>query len=113
MKPDVEFAEGLYTIITSFVGDVKTVKALEDYYLSNKQAIAIMRKNSEELYVKLVSQFKEQKDAINTNTVRQEHTHQVAGGEGQRITKEEADRRRKERIAELSKTHPSAGFWKK
>ena len=58
MKPDVEFAEGLYTIITSFVGDLKTVKALEDYYLSNKQAIAIMRKNSEELYVKLVSQFK-------------------------------------------------------
>ena len=113
MKPDVEFAEGLYTIITSFVGDLKTVKALEHYYLSNKQAIAIMRKNSEELYVKLVSQFKEQKDAINTNTVRQEHTHQVTGGEGQRITEQEDQRRRKERARQLAESHPSARFWKR
>ena len=113
MKPDVEFAEGLYTIIAGFMDGPKTVKELESYYLKNKTAITSMRKNSEELYVKLVSQFKEQKDAINTNTVRQEHTHQVAGGEGQRITEQEDQRRRKERARQLAESHPSARFWKR
>tara|TARA_R100000388_G_C7108620_1_gene95509 strand:- start:80 stop:421 length:342 start_codon:yes stop_codon:yes gene_type:complete len=113
MKPESEYAKDIYSLIVGFIDGPKTVNELETYYLKNKTAINSMRKNSEELYQKLVGKFKEQKDAINSDRLRQGHTDKVAGGEGQRITKEEADRRRKERIAELSKTHPSAGFWKK
>ena len=113
MKPDLEFAEGVYTIITGFMNGADSVQSLESYYLTNKKAIATMRVHSEEHYQKLIQSFKEAKDAINTNTVRQGNTDQVAGGERQRTSKEEADRRRKERIARMSKTHPSARFWKK
>jgi hypothetical protein len=113
MKPDLEFAEGVYTIITGFMNGADSVQSLESYYLTNKKAIATMRVHSEEHYQKLIQSFKEAKDAINTNTVRQGNTDQVAGGERQRATEEEADRRRKERIARMSKTHPSARFWKK
>jgi hypothetical protein len=113
MKPDLEFAEGVYTIITGFIGGPMTTNQLESYYLSNKKAIATMKEHSEEHYQKLIQSFKEAKDAINSDRVRQGHTDQVTGGEGQRTSKEEADRRRKERIARMSKTHPSARFWKK
>jgi hypothetical protein len=113
MKPDLEFAEGIYTIITGFVDGADSVQSLESYYLANKNAIATMKKHSEEHYQKLIQSFKEAKDAINSNRVRQGHTDKVAWGEGQRTSKEEADRRRKERIARMSKTHPSARFWKK
>ena len=113
MKPDLEFAEGVYTIITGFMDGPETVNQLESYYLSNKKTIATMRQHSEELYQKLVSEFKEQKHAINTNRIRQGHTDQVAGGEGQRTTEEEDKRSRKERARQLAESHPSARFWKR
>ena len=113
MKPESEYAKDIYRLIVGFIDGPKTVNELETYYLKNKTAITSMRKNSEELYQKLVGKFKEQKDAINSDRLRQGHTDKVAGGEGQRTSKEEADRRRKERMARMSKTHPSARFWKK
>tara|TARA_R110001599_G_scaffold78982_1_gene214293 strand:+ start:411 stop:752 length:342 start_codon:yes stop_codon:yes gene_type:complete len=113
MKPDTEFAEGVYTIITGFMDGAKSVKSLESYYLTNKKAIATMRVHSEEHYQKLIQSFKEAKDAINTNRLRQEHTDKVAGGEGQRATEQEDQRSRKERARKLSESHPSARFWKR
>jgi hypothetical protein len=113
MKPDLEFAEGVYTIITGFMNGADSVQSLESYYLTNKKAIATMRVHSEEHYQKLIQSFKEAKDAINTNTVRQGNTDQVAGGERQRATEEEDQRSRKERARKLSESHPSARFWKR
>ena len=113
MKPDLEFAEGVYTIITGFMNGADSVQSLESYYLTNKKAIATMRVHSEEHYQKLIQSFKEAKDAINTNTVRQGNTDQVAGGEGQRVTEQEDQRSRKERARQLAESHPSARFWKR
>ena len=113
MKPDLEFAEGVYTIITGFMDGANSVQSLESYYLTNKKAIATMREHSEEHYQKLIQSFKEAKDAINTNTVRQGHTDKVTGGEGQRATEQEDQRSRKERARQLAESHPSARFWKR
>jgi hypothetical protein len=113
MKPDLEFAEGIYTIITGFVDGVDSVQSLESYYLANKNAIATMKRHSEEHYQKLIQSFKEAKDEINTNRLRQEHIDKVTGGEGQRVTEQEDQRSRKERARQLAESHPSARFWKR
>tara|TARA_R100000781_G_scaffold48724_1_gene32474 strand:- start:92 stop:433 length:342 start_codon:yes stop_codon:yes gene_type:complete len=112
MKPDQELAEGIYSIVAGFIDGPKTVNELESYYLNNKTAITTMKHHSEELYQKLISKFKEQKDAINSDRVRQETTDRFGRREGQATTEQEKKHNRAERIRELSKNHPSAGFWK-
>ena len=47
-------------ILVSFL-DLKSVKSLEDYWLSNVEAIDIIKNNDKELYEKLISKFKEKK----------------------------------------------------
>ena len=54
----------VYMILVSFL-DLKSVKSLEDYWLSNVEAIDIIKNNDKELYEKLISKFKEKKDEIN------------------------------------------------
>ena len=56
-------------ILVSFL-DLKSVKSLEDYWLSNVEAIDIIKNNDKELYEKLISKFKEKKDEINLIAIR-------------------------------------------
>jgi len=113
MKPDVEFAEGIYTLIIGFLFGITTIRSLEKYYRSNISAIQTMRDIDKELYNKLIDKFKEQRHAITTDRLRQEHTHQADGREGPPATSEEEKRSRKERARQLAESHPSARFWKR
>ena len=72
-----------------------------------------MRNIDKELYNKLIDKFKEQRHAITTARLRQEHTHQADGREGSPATSEEDKRSRKERARQLAESHPSARFWKR
>ncbi len=113
MNSDQEFAAGIYTLITGFLSGTDTDHSLEKYYKNNISAIHAMRDIDKELYNKLIDKFKEQRHAITTDRLRQEHTHQADGGEGPPAASEEEKRSRKERARKLSESHPSARFWKR
>jgi len=110
---DQEFAEGIYTLIIGFLSGTDTDHSLEKYYKNNISAIHAMRDIDKELYNKLIDKFKEQRHAITTDRLRQEHTHQADGREGPPATSEEEKRSRKERARQLAESHPSARFWKR
>jgi len=110
---DQEFAEGIYTLIIGFLSGTDTDYSLEKYYKNNISAIHAMRDIDKELYNKLIDKFKEQRHAITTDRLRQEHTHQADGREGPPATSEEEKRSRKERARQLAESHPSARFWKR
>jgi len=113
VNSDQEFAEGIYTLITGFLSGIDTNYSLEKYYKNNISAIHAMRDIDKELYNKLIDKFKEQRHAITTDRLRQEHTHQADGREGPPATSEEEKRSRKERARQLAESHPSARFWKR
>mgnify|MGYP003145692944 CR=1 FL=1 len=113
MNSDQEFAEGIYTLIIGFLSGTDTDHSLEKYYKNNISAIHAMRNIDKELYNKLIDKFKEQRHAITTDRLRQEHTHQADGREGPPATSEEEKRSRKERARQLAESHPSARFWKR
>jgi hypothetical protein len=113
VNSDQEFAEGIYTLITGFLSGTDTDYSLEKYYKNNISAIHAMRDIDKELYNKLIDKFKEQRHAITTDRLRQEHTHQTDGREGPPATSEEEKRSRKERARQLAESHPSARFWKR
>jgi hypothetical protein len=113
VNSDQEFAEGIYTLITGFLSGTDTDHSLEKYYKNNISAIHAMRNIDKELYNKLIDKFKEQRHAITTDRLRQEHTHQADGREGPPATSEEEKRSRKERARQLAESHPSARFWKR
>jgi hypothetical protein len=113
VNSDQEFAEGIYTLIIGFLSGTDTDHSLEKYYKNNISAIHAMRDIDKELYNKLIDKFKEQRHAITTDRLRQEHTHQADGREGPPATSEEEKRSRKERARQLAESHPSARFWKR
>tara|TARA_R110000782_G_scaffold30678_1_gene76222 strand:+ start:291 stop:632 length:342 start_codon:yes stop_codon:yes gene_type:complete len=113
VNSDQEFAKGIYILITGFLSGIDTNYSLEKFYKTNISAIHTMRDIDTELYNQLIDKFKEQRHAINTDRLRQEHTHQADGREGPRATEEEDKRSRKERARQLAESHPSARFWKR
>ena len=103
----------VYIILVSFL-DLKSVKSLEDYWLSNVEAIDIIKNNDKELYEKLISKFKEKKDEINL----------IANGKREGLDDKSLKRlrdaqarlekqRRQRRSGRYSEHHPNARFWKK
>ena len=103
----------VYMILVSFL-DLKSVKSLEDYWLSNVEAIDIIKNNDKELYEKLISKFKEKKDEINL----------IANGKREGLDDKSLKRlrdaqarlekqRRQRRSGRYSEHHPNARFWKK
>ena len=107
------FAESIYTIIVSFV-DLKSVEALENYWLSNTDAINIIKNTDNDLYLKLISKFKEQKDAINSTAHRETKSLDDKSLERARKTKTRLESKRGQgRGGRYTEHHPNAGFWKK
>ena len=112
MNSDQEFAEGVYEIITAFLSGIETIKSLEKYYRNNISAIHSIKEIDPQLYNKLINKFKEERHAINTDTIRQDGSNKTTRRERQTTPEEKAKRARETRIGEYRASHPSAGFWK-
>ena len=103
----------VYMILVSFL-DLKSVKSLEDYWLSNVEAIDIIKNNDKELYEKLISKFKEKKDEI--NLIANRKTEGLDDKSVERLRDAQArleKQRRQRRSGRYSEHHPNARFWKK
>jgi len=103
----------VYMILVSFL-DLKSVKSLEDYWLSNVEAIDIIKNNDKELYEKLISKFKEKKDEI--NLITNGKTEGLDDKSVERLRDAQArleKQRRQRRSGRYSEHHPNARFWKK
>ena len=99
-------------ILVSFL-DLKSVKSLEDYWLSNVEAIDIIKNNDKDLYEKLISKFKEKKDEI--NLVTNGKTEGLDDKSVERLRDAQArleKQRRQKRSGRYSEHHPNARFWK-
>ena len=114
MSEDMQsFAESIYKIIVSFV-DLKSVESLEKYWLSNADAINIIKTTDNDLYEKLISKFKEQKDAI--NLVANGKTESLDDKSVERLRETETrleEQRRQRASSRYTEHHPNARFWKK
>ena len=103
----------VYMILVSFL-DLKSVKSLEDYWLSNVEAIDIIKNNDKALYEKLISKFKEKKDEI--NLIANGKTEGLDDKSVERLRDAQArleKQRRQRRSSRYSEHHPNARFWKK
>ena len=112
MNSDQKFAEGVYEIITAFLSGIETIKSLEKYYRNNISAINAIKEIDLKLHKQLINKFKEERHAINTDTVRQDPADKTTRRERQTTPEEKAKRARETRIGEYRASHPSAGFWK-
>ena len=100
-------------ILVSFL-DLKSVKSLEDYWLSNVEAIDIIKNNDKELYEKLISKFKEKKDEINLIAIRKTEGLDDKSVERLRETETRIESETGQRGGGgYSEHHPNARFWKK
>ena len=100
-------------ILVSFL-DLKSVKSLEDYWLSNVEAIDIIKNNDKELYEKLISKFKEKKDEINLIAIRKTEGLDDKSVERLRDAQARLEKQgRQKRGNRYSEHHPNARFWKK
>ncbi len=103
----------VYMILVSFL-DLKSVKSLEDYWLSNVEAIDIIKNNDKELYEKLISKFKEKKDEINLIANRKTEGLDDKSVERLRDAQARLEKQgRQRRGGRYSEHHPNARFWKK
>ena len=99
-------------ILVSFL-DLKSVKSLEDYWLSNVEAIDIIKNNDKELYEKLISKFKEKKDEINLIAIRKTEGLDDKSVERLRDAQARLEKQgRQKRGSRYSEHHPNARFWK-
>ena len=97
-------------ILVSFL-DLKSVKSLEDYWLSNVEAIDIIKNNDKELYEKLISKFKEKKDEINLIAIRKTEGLDDKSVERLRDAQARLEKQgRQKRGSRYSEHHPNARF---
>ena len=114
MSEDMQsFVETIYKIIVSFMS-VSSVAALEKYWLSNLDAINIIKNTDNDLYLKLISKFKEQKNAINLVAIGKTESLDDKSIERLRETETRIESETGQRGGGgYSEHHPNARFWKK
>ena len=113
MNPDQKFAEGVYEMISVFLEGIENIKSLEKYYRNNISAIHSIKQIDPQLYNKLINNFKEERHAINTYSIRQDASNKTTRRERQTTPEQEDKTKREERARIYRASHPSAGFWKR
>lgn len=113
MTKDVEFAQGIYKIISAFMVGIESIYSLEDYYRKNVSVIDAVKSADTKVHKQLINKFKEKRHAINTHSIRQDSIDKDVGRTRQSTTEQEDKDRREERTRLYRSHHPSAGFWKR
>ena len=113
MSKDVEFAQGIYKIISAFMVGIESIYSLEDYYRKNVSVIDAVKSADTKVHKQLINKFKEKRHAINTHPIRQDSIDKDVGRTRQSTTEQEDKDRREERARLYRSHHPSAGFWKR